>query len=74
MLSLWISINEIKPSVTITKNKSLDDAMFWCQKGYQMSREGHIDNSIDYYTQGWKQDPDNYIISYNLGCVYASIK
>ena len=74
LLSFWIKIEEIKPPSATIKNKGLNDAMFWCQKGYEMSKEGNIDNSIDYYSQGHKQDPHNFVIWYNIGCVFTKIK
>lgn len=55
------------PVLPQVKNKIIEDSIFWSQKGYKMSREGNNDNSIDFYTEGHKLDPDNYIISYNLG-------
>ena len=73
MLNIWTDIDEIVPVIAISKSKNEDDALFWAQKGYQMSKDGNIDNSIDYYTEGHKLDPDNYMISYNLGCIFVKI-
>ena len=74
MANIWTYIEEIEPVLPQVKNKIIEDSIFWCQKAYNMSKERNIDNSIDYYSEGYKLDPDNYMISYNLGWIYAKIK
>jgi tetratricopeptide (TPR) repeat protein len=73
LLSFWCKAVELEPPKPKSSKNNFQDSVFWTRKGYEMSLEGNINNAIDYYFQGLKKSSKNFIICYNLGCIYSSI-